>query len=92
MRHGECKGNSNKVLTQGFSHFSSKDKTQLSAFLPFLLKYSDAQQVSQQISIFFKSKFHNDGGVCYKSYFEFFSGNDPIVVVVIVVKERSHSG
>ena len=26
-------------------------------------KYLDAQQVSQQISIFFKSKFHNEGGV-----------------------------
>ena len=35
-------------------------------------KYLDAQQVSQQISIFFKSKFHNEGGVCEKSYFEVF--------------------
>ena len=41
-------------------------------------KYLDAQQVSQQISIFFKSKFHNEGGVCEKGYFEFFYGNDPI--------------
>ena len=35
-------------------------------------KYLDAQQVSQQISVFFKSKFHNEGGVCEKSYFEVF--------------------
>ena len=35
-------------------------------------KYLGAQQVSQQISIFFKSKFHNEGGVCEKSYFEVF--------------------
>ena len=35
-------------------------------------KYLDAQQESQQISIFFKSKFHNEGGVCEKSYFEVF--------------------
>ena len=32
-------------------------------------KYLDAQQVSQQISIFFKSKFHNEGGVCEKKLF-----------------------
>ena len=30
------------------------------------LKYLDAQQVNQQISIFFKSIFHNEGGVCEK--------------------------
>ena len=35
-------------------------------------KYLDAQQVSQQISIFFKSKFHNEWGVCEKSYFDVF--------------------
>ena len=35
-------------------------------------KYLDAQQESQQISVFFKSKFHNEGGVCEKSYFEVF--------------------
>ena len=35
-------------------------------------KYLDAQQVSQQISIFFKSKFHNERGVCQKSYFDVF--------------------
>ena len=35
-------------------------------------KYLKAQQVSQQISIFFKSKFHNEGGDCQKSYFEVF--------------------
>ena len=35
-------------------------------------KYLDAQQVSQQISIFFKSKFHNEWGVCQKSYFDVF--------------------
>ena len=32
-------------------------------------KYLDAQQVSQQISIFFKSKFHNEGSVCEKKLF-----------------------
>ena len=32
-------------------------------------KYLHPQQVSQQISIFFKSKFRNEGGVCVKSYF-----------------------
>ena len=42
------------------------------------LKYLDAEQVSQQISIFFKSKFHNERDVCEKTYFEVFSGNDPI--------------
>ena len=36
------------------------------------LKYLGAQQVSQQISIFFKSKFHNEWGVCQKSYFDVF--------------------
>ena len=41
-------------------------------------KYLGAQQVSQQISIFFKSKFHNEWGVCQKSYFDVFSGIDPI--------------
>ena len=41
-------------------------------------KYLNGQQVSQQIFMLFKSKFHNEGGVCEKSYFEFFSGNDPI--------------
>ena len=35
-------------------------------------KYLKAQQVSQQISIFFKSQFHNEGGDCQKSYFEVF--------------------
>ena len=35
-------------------------------------KYLKAQQVSQQISIFFKSKFHNEGGDCQKNYFEVF--------------------
>ena len=35
-------------------------------------KYLKAQQVSQQISIFFKSKFHNEWGVCQKSYFDVF--------------------
>ena len=35
-------------------------------------KYLGAQQVSQQISIFFKSKFHNEWGVCQKSYFDVF--------------------
>ena len=35
-------------------------------------KYLDAQQESQQISVFFKTKFHNEGGVCEKSYFEVF--------------------
>jgi len=35
-------------------------------------KYLGAQQVSQQISIFFKSKFHNEWGVCEKSYFDVF--------------------
>ena len=35
-------------------------------------KYLKAQQEGQQISIFFKSKFHNEGGVCEKSYFEVF--------------------
>ena len=35
-------------------------------------KYLDAQQVSQQISIFFKSKFHNEGGIFQKSYFDVF--------------------
>ena len=35
-------------------------------------KYLGAQQVSQQISIFFKSKFHNELGVCEKSYFDVF--------------------
>ena len=33
-------------------------------------KYLGAQQVCQQISIFFQSKFHNEGGNCQKSYFE----------------------
>ena len=37
-----------------------------------IFKYLDAQQVSQQISIFFKSKFHNEWGVCQKSYFDVF--------------------
>ena len=35
-------------------------------------KYLKAQQVSQQISIFFKSKFHNEWGVCENSYFDVF--------------------
>ena len=34
--------------------------------------YLKEQQVSQQISIYFKSKFHNEGGDCQKSYFEVF--------------------
>ena len=41
-------------------------------------EYLKAQQVSQQISIFFKSQFHNEGGDCQKSYFEVFSGRDLI--------------
>ena len=41
-------------------------------------KYLKAEQVSQQISIFFKPKFHNEGGNCQKSYFEVFSGKDLI--------------
>ena len=36
------------------------------------LKYLKAEQVSQQISIFFKPKFHNEGGDCQKNYFEVF--------------------
>ena len=35
-------------------------------------KYLKARQVSQQIYIFFKSKFQNEGGDCQKSYFEVF--------------------
>ena len=44
-------------------------------------KYLGAQQVSQQISIFFKSKFHNEWGVCQKSYFDvFFLAMIPFVI------------
>ena len=35
-------------------------------------KYLDAQQVGQQISLFFKSEFHNEGGDWEKSYVEVF--------------------
>ena len=33
-------------------------------------KYLDAQDVSKQISIVFKSEFHNEWDDCQKSYFE----------------------
>ena len=41
-------------------------------------KYLKAEQVSQQIFILLKSKYHNEGGDCQKSYFEVFSGRDLI--------------
>ena len=44
-------------------------------------KYLGAQQVSQQISIFFKSKFHNEWGVCEKKLFWcFFLAMIPFVI------------
>ena len=41
-------------------------------------KYLDAQQVSQQISIFFKSKFHNEWASVKKAILRFLSDNGPI--------------
>ena len=51
---------------------TSRSGTSWMAIRERSFKYLDAQQVSQQISIFFKSKFHNEWGVCQKSYFDVF--------------------
>ena len=51
------------VLFLGTSWMAIREKS---------FKFLDEQQVSQQISISFKSKFHNEGGDCQKSSFEVF--------------------
>ena len=61
-----------RVLVLGTSWMAIKGRS---------FKYLDAQQVSQQIYIFFKSKFHNEWGVCQKSYFDvFFLAMIPFVI------------
>ena len=60
-----------RVLLLGTSWMAIRERS---------FKYLDAQQVSQQISIFFKSKFHNEWGVCQKVILMFFLAMIPFVI------------